>query len=398
MGKRRRTSPSSPTPTRRRAAPSTTTSGFPAHLRTIGPDATGGIRPYLLDYVAIRILHPHPNVADGALPRPGEGMGHRPATRTVYFRIDPDARWSDGKPVTTDDVVFTFYFLRSPHLNEPWYNNYYTTKYDRQAHVYDKTDLRHHDVPREQARPRRLLAAASRTRATPSRTSAPAGSSASSGASSPPPAPTSSTTRTSTRAAPHLHPPRELVGPGQKFFRGRFNPDRYRLEVIRDPDKTAEAFARGDLDMLPLDQPKFWYETIPNDHPAVQAGYIVKAKFYNRIPRPDWGLWINSQQARLENRDIRLGIQYAANFDLVCRSSSAATPCACRPAPTATPSARIPTITARPFDPALAREHFAKAGYTTQGADGVLTNAAGQRLSFTSRPTGPTHARPARPS
>ena len=31
----------------------------------------------------------------------------------------------------------------------------------------------------------------------------------------------------------------------------------------------------------------------------------------------------------------------------------------------------------------LARQHFAQAGYTTQGADGVLTNAAGQRLSFT---------------
>jgi ABC-type oligopeptide transport system substrate-binding subunit len=48
---------------------------------------------------------------------------------TIYFRIDPDARWSDGRPITTDDFVFTFYFMRSPHLNEPWYNNYYSTKY-----------------------------------------------------------------------------------------------------------------------------------------------------------------------------------------------------------------------------------------------------------------------------
>jgi len=42
-----------------------------------------------------------------------------------------------------------------------------------------------------------------------------------------------------------------------------------------------------------------------------------------------------------------------------------------------------PTITARPFDPPKAREYFAKAGFTKQGPDGVLTNAAGQRLSFT---------------
>jgi hypothetical protein len=50
MGGRLRICPNSPIPTRRRAAPSTTTSGLPAHLRTIGPDATGGIRQYLLDY------------------------------------------------------------------------------------------------------------------------------------------------------------------------------------------------------------------------------------------------------------------------------------------------------------------------------------------------------------
>jgi microcin C transport system substrate-binding protein len=168
----------------------------------------------------------------------------------------------------------------------------------------------------------------------------------------------------------------------KKFFRGRFNPDRYRLEVIRDPDKTAEAFARGDLDLYVLDQPKFWYETIPNDHPAVQAGYIVKAKFINRIPRPDWGLWINSHKPGLNNRDVRLGLQYAANFDLVCKQFYRGDAVRLQTRSDGYPFRTHPTITARPFDPSLAREHFAKAGYTTQGADGVLTNAAGQRLSF----------------
>jgi microcin C transport system substrate-binding protein len=42
-----------------------------------------------------------------------------------------------------------------------------------------------------------------------------------------------------------------------------------------------------------------------------------------------------------------------------------------------------PTLTARPFDPDKAREHFAKAGFTEMGDDGILRNADGQRLSFT---------------
>ena len=101
---------------------------FPRTLRTIGPDATGGIRPYLLDYVAVYMLHAHPNVAGRMYPGLAREWAVDEASRTVYYRLDPDARWSDGRPVTTADVVFTFYLMRSPHLNEPWYNNFYSTR------------------------------------------------------------------------------------------------------------------------------------------------------------------------------------------------------------------------------------------------------------------------------
>lgn len=355
---------------------------FPRTLRTIGPDATGGIRPYLLDYVAIRMLHPHPNVADGLFPGLAKEWATDAATRTVYFRIDPDARWSDGKPVTTDDIVFTFYFLRSPHLNEPWYNNYYTTKMSGLT-VYDALTF---SITLPENKPD-LAASASGFAPYPRHAFKDFGP--------------GWLERYQWRLIPTtgayvLHEKDIDKGRGltftrqenwwardKKFFRGRFNPDRYRLEVIRDTDKSAETFARGDLDLYPLDQPKFWYETIPNDHPAVQAGYIVKTKFINRIPRPDWGLWINSMKPGLDNRDIRLGIQYAANFDIVCQQFYRGDAVRLQTRSDGYPFRTHPTITARPFDPARARQHFAQAGYTTQGADGVLTNAAGQRLSFT---------------
>jgi microcin C transport system substrate-binding protein len=43
--------------------------------------------------------------------------------RTVYFRLDRDARWSDGKPVTARDYVFTWEMMRSPHIVDPYFNN-----------------------------------------------------------------------------------------------------------------------------------------------------------------------------------------------------------------------------------------------------------------------------------
>ena len=42
--------------------------------------------------------------------------------RTFRFRIDPKARWSDGKPVTTKDVIASWAFRLDPGLGDPYTN------------------------------------------------------------------------------------------------------------------------------------------------------------------------------------------------------------------------------------------------------------------------------------
>jgi microcin C transport system substrate-binding protein len=42
-----------------------------------------------------------------------------------------------------------------------------------------------------------------------------------------------------------------------------------------------------------------------------------------------------------------------------------------------------PNVKPWPFDPAKAREYFAKAGFTEEANDGVLRKADGTRLEFT---------------
>lgn len=355
---------------------------FPRTLRTIGPDATGGIRPYLLDYVAVYVLHAHPNIAGRMYPGLAREWAVDEANRTVYYRLDPDARWSDGRPVTTADVVFTFYLMRSPHLNEPWYNNFYSTRYERLT-VFDSHTFA---LTAPQLKPN-LDEAISQFALYPRHAYQDFG-------------PgwleryqwrTLPTTGAYTLLDRDIEKGRSITftrvadwwARDKRFFRGRFNPDKYRLEVIRDPDKAVEAFARGDLDMFPLSLPKFWYETIPDDHPAVRSGAIVKAKFFNRIPRPDWGLWINSHKPVLNQIDVRVGIQHATNFDLVCAQFFRGDAIRLETRSDGYPFRVHPTLTYRKFDPELARQHFAKAGFSQQGADGVLTNARGERLSFT---------------
>jgi microcin C transport system substrate-binding protein len=105
--------------------------------------------------------------------------------------------------------------------------------------------------------------------------------------------------------------------------------------------------------------------------------------FYNRIPRPNFGLWINQSKAPLDNIDLRDGIQYATNIGLVCQEYFRGVAVVQKTASDGFGWDVNSKVRPRPFDPTKARQHFAKAGYTQQGADGVLTNAQGQRLSFT---------------
>lgn len=353
---------------------------FPRTLRTIGPDATGGIRPYMLDHVGVPFINRHPDVPGGNYPGLAEAWATEPATRTVYIKLDRAARWSDGTPITTADVLFTFYFMRSPLLREPWYNDYYTKTYSA-LHLFDEHTFA---LTLTEWKPDAVIRAGNivpyprhafqdfgadwienyqwRT------------------------LPTTGAYQILDRniergRAITLTAVENWWAREKRFWRGRFNPARYRLEVIRDPDKAFESFVRGDIDFFPMGVPKFWYENLPDTHPDVAAGYITKTKFFNEIPRPDFGLWINSD--KIPNRDLREGLHFATNWDLVCEQYFRGDAVRLQTRSDGYGWRTHPTLTARPFNPTRARELFAEAGYTAQGPDGILRTPAGQRLSFT---------------
>jgi len=356
---------------------------FPATFRTVGPDASDSFRTYLLDNVEMTFLQPHPNLPGRFYPELAKDWAVDLAHKTVYFHLDPSAQWSDGVPVTTDDVVFTWYFLSSPALNDPWSNDNMAKTFSRLT-IYDAHTFA---VTLKDLKPNLEYVAGTNAlypkhffkdfgpgweekynfRITP------------------------------TDGAYLVHPEdvkkqvsvtltrqADWWAKDKRFLRYRFNPDKVRLTVIRDVDKAFEEFTRGDLDyFLPIGLPKYWYEKLPNDHPEVAAGYIEKATFYNQTPRLTRDLWINEAKPFLNNRDLREGLQYATNFDLLCQQYYRGD--AVRPQTRSDGYGwRVnPTIAAHPFDPEKARALFAKAGFAKQGPDGILVNADNHRLSFT---------------
>ncbi len=358
---------------------------FPGTFRTIGPNSNASFRSYMSDYVALGYVRNHPNLPGAVIPEIASSWAVDKAAKTVFFRIDPDARWSDGVPFTTDDVVFSWYLFRTKLVNDPWLNDTFTKNYSGIT-VYDDHTF---SVTLKELRPDIVLRAGAATETEP-------------------PFPkhffkdfgpdwvqkydwkVCPTMGAYTIRDQDIHRMTSVTlthvknwwAEDRRFMKGRFNPDRVHLSVIHDPDKAFEAFVHGDLDYFPLSIPQ-WYTKLPDDHPSVASGFSVKATFYRQIPPPDYGLFLNETKPGLDNHDVRIGIHYATNFPLVCKQYFHG-------------DARMqdtwsdgygwdvnPQVRPRPFNPSKAREYFAKAGYTVQGPDGVLMKPSGQRLSFT---------------
>jgi microcin C transport system substrate-binding protein len=358
---------------------------FPGTFRTIGPNSNASFRQYMSDYVALGFVRPHPNLPGRIIPELAVAWAVDREKKTVFFRLDPDARWSDGVPFTTDDVVFSWYLFRSPLVNDPWLNDTFTKTYSGLT-VYDAHNF---SVTLPEYRPDIVIRAGDATASEPPfpkhffkefgpdwvqkydwRVCPTLGAYA---------IRDEDIRRMSSVTLSHV---KNWWAADRRFMKGRFNPDRIHLSVIHEPDKAFEAFVHGDLDVFPLSIP-IWYDKLPDTHPSVVSGFTVKATFYNRIPAPDFGLWINESKPVLSNLDVRLGIHYASNFDLVCRQYFRGDAVVQKTASDGYGWDPNPEVRPRPFDPKKAREYFAKAGYTSQGPDGVLMDAQGRRLSFT---------------
>lgn len=360
---------------------------FPRTLRTIGPDTNGAFRRYLLDEAAVFIAHRHPNMGEigpnGNYYYPGlaKEWAIDKDTQTVYIRLDPKARWSDGEPITADDFLFKFFFMHSKYIKAPWYNNFYNrffsgiTKYDDltfsvrvsvdkpnfTTYVFEDLPAPEHfygelgdDYPERYQWEFAPTTAAYVIKEGDLR---------------------KGDSITFTRQT-------DWWAKDKRNFRYRYNFDKRHIKVVRDVAKSFEMFKKGELDASGLSLAEYWYEKLSNDDPLVESGYIKKAVFYNQRPRPPYGMWINQSKPLLDDLEVRLGIQYASNWQLVIDKYFRGDYQRLNHTAIGYGPFSHPGIKAREFSVEKAQEHFAKAGFKTRGPDGILVNDEGTKLSF----------------
>jgi len=354
------------------------TTSTPPTLRRVGPNANNGFRGELYDNNDFGLLAGHPNT-DEIIPALAISWAMSADGMTAYFRLDPNARFTDGQPVTVDDFFFTFYFHRSPWAKADWYADHYTREWGGVTKFDDHTLAV--KAPRKRPYQLELLGG---LRPTPRQFFKDFG----------PNYEKSYNDRFHPTTGPYYVRPDGFLreksitltrlndwwGDRRKYYRHRYNPDAVQFGVIRELDSAYSSMLAGEIDFMPIMMPRYWYGT--NEKKAYQNGFLTKAQFFNDIPRPPYGLYINTQRPLLADVNVRVGLQHATDLQRVIDGFYRGDYERLQQFSEGLGKFTDPGIRARRYSPELARAAFAKAGFTTAGDDGILRNASGARLSF----------------
>ncbi len=347
---------------------------FPLTLRTVGPDSNNQMRAYLQD----NILSPvgqHPDT-ENIIPELATHWAYGADKKTVYYKLDPNARWSDGKAITADDYLFTIDFMRSPHIVAPWYNNHYSTeiievkKYDDYtisitgATEKPQKDLHYYyglpPMPRHFHHLDEKWVTDYNWKVAPS---------------------TGPYHLTKVKKGKYLEfeLKEDWWAKDLRYFKHRFNVKRVRIKVIRDEEIAYKHFLKGDLDAYGLGQPRFWHERAKGD--LFERGFIHKIWFYNDIPRSPFGLYLNQDNDLFADQHVRYGLAHALNINGMIKKIL-------RGDFERLPSFNVgfgeysnATIKPRAFNIDQANDYFNKAGWVNRGPDGIRVKDK-QRLSL----------------
>jgi microcin C transport system substrate-binding protein len=347
---------------------------FPLTLRTVGPDSNSGIRSYLLSN-QLSLIDIHPNTKN-YIPSLATHWAYGDDNKTVYFKLNPDASWSDGTPVTADDYMFTLDFNRSEFIVAPYANNYYTTEIV-DVKKYDDYTI---SVTGGTAKPKEDLMLYYGISPTPRHFHK---------------LDENWVTDYNWLVAPNTGPyqvnavekgkyveftrDRDWWGNDMNYYQHRFNVDKVRITVVRDPETAYRFFLRGELDTSILTFPNYWHDKTGDA--VYKNGYVHKIWFYNDLPQSSSGIYLNADNELLSDINVRYGLAHSINIQMMIDTVLRGDYERLHAMHTGYGEYTNKSIRARDFDLEKAEEYFAAAGWSERGPDGIRVKD-GQRMAI----------------
>jgi peptide/nickel transport system substrate-binding protein len=231
----------------------------------------------------------------------------------IRFNLNPDAKWSDGQPVTPDDVIFTFQLLRDK--GRPTFSSWLAPVASMEKVGDHSVMIRFNDKANRET----PLIIASSIPILPKHAIDP-----------------ETFDRTSLSAPIGSGPYRvKSIDPGQRivFERnpdywgrnipakvGTDNYDQITVSYFLQDTTLFEAFKKGDVDIYSDGSPGHWQQAY--DFPAAASGAVIRDVFKPKLPSGMLGFVFNTQRQIFADKRVRKGLALAFDFEWVNKNLS----------------------------------------------------------------------------
>jgi microcin C transport system substrate-binding protein len=282
---------------------------FPLTFRTVGPDSNSSFRSAILDN-QFSLVGIHPNT-EKIIPELATHWAFDPDRRTMYFKLDRRARWSDGQPVTADDFAYTLEFMRSKHIVAPWYNDYYSREIEAVI-VYDD-----HTLAVVAAKPVPDLHLRIPIGPTPRHFYGRLGDDFISAYNWKIVPNTGAYQISDFEKGRRVRFKRKQNwwAEDRRYFQHRFNVDTVVYTVVRDFNLMWEYFKKRRLDTFGLNLPDYWH--VKSKTEVFEKGYVERIWFFNDTQQSAQGLWLNLDREIFKDPRVRYALAHAMNIQRV---------------------------------------------------------------------------------
>lgn len=280
---------------------------YPSTFRLVGPGSNGSFAHYTRAYGLFSLTDIHPTTLR-TIPILATHWAIMDDKKTVYYKLNRKAKWSDGKPITADDYVFTGKLYRSKWIQDPYTNK----MMEETVESIEKIDA--YTLKIVSKKPSwRILYEQSLT-----------------------PMPKHATKldkgylkryqwKYNVVPGPYIIKRykngkwvqfdrlKKWWGEEEHYFKGLYNFDKIRVKVIRNQDVALELFKRGKLDHYRVASATKWARE--TEFEEVKKGYVNKQRIFNQSPDGLYGIGMNVQDVMLTDARVRRALAHLYDFE-----------------------------------------------------------------------------------
>lgn len=350
---------------------------WPSNLRMMGKEYNSHLNYILRDLCYQSLLGMDPNTLEYQ-PQLASHWQISEDKMTFRFRIDPRARWSDGKPIVADDVLATFDKHMDPTLLSPsdlltfgkFHRPVAVSKYIVEVKAKDKNWRNFLYFAGSVILPAHEIKDITGTEYLDKYNY-----------------------KFTAVSGPYMVHQEDIkseqsvtVTRRDDFWardfpenKGLYNFSKIRFIVVRDEQLAKERLIKGEIDFMVINVAEWWRKELPGT-PPVEKGWLVRQQIYNDDPVGVSGYAINARKPPLNDVRVRKALQYLYDRKTLIEKLAYNE---YKPLDSYYQGGeyRNPNNEMIGYDPAKAIKLLAEAGWKDRGPDGILMKD-GKRLSI----------------